>query len=109
MEFFVWLIAFRTVPERFNPIISSFRVKETLRKEQQDGKHMQTQKETGASLDDQSSGQSSHLQESARALQNIPELRSMTKSLNGLPPFTFNAIVRHVLKSGKRMQKSPDF
>ena len=102
MGFFVWLIAFRTVPDIFNPIISSFRVKETL---QQDGNHMPNQKETGALLDDQSS----YLKESAKALQKISELRSMTKSLNGLHPFTFNAIVRHVQKSGKRMPKSPDY
>ena len=81
MGFFVWLIAFRTVPDIFNPIISSFRVKETL---QQDGNHMPNQKETGALLDDQSS----YLKESAKALQKISELRSMTKSLNGLHPFS---------------------
>ena len=47
--------------------------------------------------------------ESAKALQKFPETGSMTKALDGLPPFTFNSIVRHVRKSGKRMQKCADF
>ena len=47
--------------------------------------------------------------ESAKALQKCPETGSMTKVLDGLPPFTFNSIVRHVRKSGKRMQKCADY
>ena len=48
--------------------------------------------------------------ESAKALLKYPETGSMTKVPDGLPPFTFlHSIVRHVRKSGKRMQKCADF
>ena len=45
-----------------------------------------------------------------RALDQFPDSKNMTKQLAGLPPFTFNSIIKFVHKSGKRLsQNSRDY
>ena len=38
-----------------------------------------------------------------------PQEKDMDKMLDGLPPFTFNSIVKYIRNSGKNIQHSPDY
>ena len=39
----------------------------------------------------------------------MPSEKEMDKSLNNLPPFTFNSIVKYIRNSGKSIQQAPDY
>ena len=39
----------------------------------------------------------------------LPSEKDMDKSLNNLPPFTFNSIVKYIRNSGKSIQQAPDY
>lgn len=50
------------------------------------------------------------LRENEEIFQFCPPERNMTKILDGLPPFTFNSIVKYVrTSSGKNIKQSPDY
>ena len=49
------------------------------------------------------------LRENEAIFRFCPPEGNMTKSLDGLPPFTFNSIVRYVRTSGKNIKHTPDY
>ena len=78
-----------------------FRVKELLQSKQSD---LPTR--SSSNEEDQAQLQ---VKNCGKALPKCPETGSMTKELDGLPSFTFNSIVRHLRKSGKRMKKCAEY
>ena len=48
------------------------------------------------------------LRENEEKFKFCPSEKDMKKFLDGLPPFTYNSVVKYVRTSGKSIQQSPD-
>ena len=49
------------------------------------------------------------IRENEEIFRFCPSEGNMIKMLDGLPPFTYNSIVKYVRTSGKNMQTCPDY